>query len=544
MSSIQTIDGKQTKGLFCAATLWLEKGVQEVNALNVFPVPDGDTGTNMFLTMRSSIEEANAVDDSRASNVVQAVAKGALMGARGNSGVILCEIWRGMAEGIKDNDVMDGAGLANAFKISVEKAYKGLGNPVEGTILTVVKETASAALDKVKSGTNDILSVLEVMVAAAKRAVADTPKQLSVLRDAGVVDAGGQGLSIILEGALYYLKGDMACLQSQKPVMTVSSIPLVGGTAGTSKEEVESPYGYCTSFTIKGENLDPDKVRRKLSGMGESLVVIGESSIIKVHIHVLNPGKVLQFCARVGILDEIIIRNMDEQVRDYRKKMRQRAPEKNVAVLAVVPGDGMADVFRSEGADTLPGGQTMNPSTRELLDAVQEIRSKNIIILPNNKNIIPVSNRIEHLTDKTIKVVPSRTIPQGLEAVLAYNSEEGTDENLENMTKSLANARTIQITRAVRPAKIGAFKINHKQTMALLDEELVAVGKTLAEVFNEAMSKVDLGIASRVTMFYGNFTREDEAERLGRELRKKYANLTVDVLRGGQPYYNFIISII
>ncbi len=333
MAKTSSITGRDLKEMIAAATTWLEKSAADIDALNVFPVPDGDTGTNMLLTMRSTVEEAYRAPNNSAAGVAQAMAKGALVGARGNSGVILSQIWSGLAQGLDDKESVNGAELADALGKASEVAYKGLSNPVEGTILTVVREAAVAAKEHVAKGGDDVISVVEAATEAAKESVAKTPTLLPVLMEAGVVDAGGQGLYTILEGSLHYLKGEVEQLKLRRPWMIASSVPLTAKVPQmTAADEV--PYGYCTNFVIQGEGLEPDKLRKRLEKRGQSVIVVGDESAVRVHIHTLDPGDIMSFVIPLGTLHEINIRNMDEQYRDFLEMQKERMPAVDTAIVA------------------------------------------------------------------------------------------------------------------------------------------------------------------------------------------------------------------
>ena len=543
MKQIESIGGQDLKDMFTAATNWLEKSAQDIDALNVFPVPDGDCGTNMLLTMRSSMEEASRAPDQNISQVAQAMAKGALMGARGNSGVILSQIWRGLAQSLNEKEAIDGHELAQALLQASEMAYKGLSNPVEGTILTVMREAASAAQKQVARGNGNVISVLEATVDAANESVANTPNLLPVLREAGVVDAGGQGLFTLLEGALLYLRGDVELMQFRKSRVIASSIPVTAHPIQMAAEE-ELPFGYCTEFLLKGENLDPDKLRKKLQSKGQSLIVVGDDATVRVHIHTLDPGNAIHYITSLGTLHKVSIRNMDEQHEDFLTMQKGRMPAVDMAIVAVVAGDGLADVFTSLGASAIvPGGQTMNPSTKDILQAVEAVPSDKIIILPNNKNIVPTAQQVESLTDKSIKVVPTESVPQGAAALLAFDYEADFETNAKLMTEAKSGVKTIEITRATRSTKLNGLAIKKKQAIGLLDGNLLAVNNEPDDVLSELLARIDLDKAEVITIYYGADTDEAEAERVSTGIREQHPNLQVEVVSGGQPHYNYIVSI-
>ena len=544
MKQVEPVSGQDLREMFAAATSWLEKSAPDVDALNVFPVPDGDTGTNMLLTMRSTMEEAYRAPDQSVSAVAQAMAKGALMGARGNSGVILSQIYRGLAQGLAEKESFTGKDLADGLLQASIMAYKGLSNPVEGTILTVIKDASSAAEVQAAGESNDLVSVMAATVDAAKESVANTPKLLPVLRESGVVDAGGQGLYIILEGALLFLKGEAEQIQFRKPWIITSSETLGVRTPQMVAADEEIYYGYCTEFVLKGEGLNPDKLRTKLEKKGESLIVVGDESTIRVHIHTLDPGSIVHYATSLGTVHQASMRNMDEQHRDYLEMQKERAPEVEVAIVAVVAGDGLSEVFTSLGVTSIvPGGQTMNPSTKDLLQAVESAVSNKVIILPNNKNIVPAANQAKPLTEKTVEVVPTMTIPQGVAAILAFDYEADFETNAQLMEKARPSVKSIEITRAVRSTKLGGLDIKKKQAIGFLDGDLVAVGDNSNDVLDEVLAKLDLGEAEVVTLYYGADTKSEEAEQARVAIRERHPQLQVEVINGGQPHYNYIVSV-
>ncbi len=542
MKKINSIGGQELREMFAAATGWLEKSSADIDALNVFPVPDGDTGTNMLLTMRSTIEEAYRAPDHSASAVAHAMAKGALMGARGNSGVILSQILRGLAQKLTEKESFSAADLIDALKESAAMAYKGISCPVEGTMLTVIKDVAAAAQAEAAGNGKDMVAVMETAVNAAAESVANTPNLLNVLREAGVVDAGGQGLHTILDGALRYLRGEMEQMRFRKPQIIVTDMHATKLPQMIAADEI--PYGYCTEFLLKGEKLEPDKIRKKLEKKGESLIVVGDDSAARIHIHTLEPGDVISYASSLGTMHQVSIRNMDEQHQDYLEMQKDRGPTVDTAIVAVVAGDGLADVFTSLGVTAIvPGGQTMNPSTKDLLQVVEGAASDKAIILPNNKNIVATANQVQALTEKRIEVVPSKTIPQGVAALLAFDYEANLESNIQIMTRAMSAVKTVEICRAVRSAKLGDLNIKRKQPIGFLDGDLVAVGESGLEVLNKMLSKLNLSKIEIITIYYGADTKSAEAEQVASDIREQYPQLQLEVVRGGQPHYNYIISI-
>ncbi len=534
-----TIDGHDLMAMFTAGANWLEKIVPDINALNVYPVPDGDCGTNMLLTIRASLAEADKHDDGCAADIAQAMAKGALMGARGNSGVILSQMWRGLAEELKDREIIDAKNLAQALQVAADTAYFALSNPVEGTILTVMRDAASAARQEATRTDASSISVLATAVNAARASVMNTPNLLAVLKDAGVVDAGGHGLYTFLEGALLYLEdnGD-----NRSPELLSLRMPLVTGITAASPQA--GSYGFCTQFMVKGAGLNVADMRKALQSFGESLIVVGDPSTVRVHIHTHDPRAVTALASSFGTLSDIDVRNMDEQHQDFLLLNRGRMSSIPTAVIAVVNGDGLVDVFADLGvAAVVPGGQTMNPSTTEIVRTVEQVPSNNIILLPNNKNIIPAARLARQLTTKNFKVIPTETIPQGISALIAFAPGVDFETNAEEMAKAIAAVRTIEISRATRTCKIENLDIIEGQAIGLLDGELLAAGDSPDDVIFQLLTRIDLGTAQIVTLYFGKDTSENEAKQIGTRICERYPELDVGVMKGGQPNYDYIISV-
>jgi DAK2 domain fusion protein YloV len=542
LNKVESYGGQELRDMFAAATLWLEKSASAIDALNVFPVPDGDTGTNMLLTMRSTVEEAQRVSDASASAVMQAMAHGALMGARGNSGVILSQIMRGLAKGLDGKTHLDGEDLALSLQEACSLAYKAISRPVEGTILTVLREAAEAARGK-SNNNGDLISVMEATVSAARESVAKTPKLLPVLREADVVDAGGQGLYIILEGALRFLKGESDQMQQQTPQIIGSKVPLPI-TASAQQDEVKFAYGYCLEFLLKGDKLNREHIQRKLEKKGESVVMAGDENTMRVHLHTFDPGDVLRYATSQGVLHGVKIQNMDDQHRDYLARRKSLIPALPIAIVAVASGEGLVKVFRSLGvAAIVPGGQTMNPSTRQLLRAIELVSSDKVILLPNNDNIIPTAEQAKSLTIKKVKVVPTDTIPQGIAALLAFSSEADLEANVAAMEKARHEVVTLGLTKAVRSAKVSGRKVKKGQLMCFLNGQLASAADSVAEALRQAFAGVDLSSAEMLTIYYGAEASQEEAEQLAQDIRQKYPQIEVEVVEGGQMHYHYIISI-
>jgi hypothetical protein len=535
-------NGQILKEMFTSGTAWLEKSAPDINAINVFPVPDGDTGTNMVLTMKFALEEAKLNSDSQASSVAKSLARGSLMGARGNSGVILAQFFRGLAKGLEGKAHFDGADFARALAAASQTAYKGIANPVEGTILTVLKDASKAAQEAVK-GDGRLVSVLEAAVKSAEESVARTPGLLPALKEAGVVDAGGQGLYVLLDGALQFLKGESHKIQYRKPRLVAAEAELIPRVA-QMPTQVEMPYGYCTNLVLEGKNLNLGRIEKDLKRKGQSLIITGDDSLVRVHIHSFDPGEILRYATRLGKLHDITINNMDDQYAEFIKMQRERMPQVDIAIVTVASGDGFFKLLNSLGNIIIvPGGQTMNPSVRELLHAVESAPSDNIILLPNNKNIVSTASQLRSLSSKKVKVVPTRNIPQGIAALLAFNYDMNVDQNAKSMEEAIGKVNAIEVTRAVRKARLNGLEIEKGQFIAILnDEDLIARADKISDVVLEALGKTGAGKSNIVTVYYGAEIQEAEAQKMAREIRDRYHS-EVEVVYGGQPHYDYVISL-
>jgi hypothetical protein len=533
-------DGQDLRRLVQAGLTWLQQHQEAINVLNVFPVPDGDTGTNMVLTMRSAWEEVDNAPEREVGQVAQKVAHGALMGARGNSGVILSQIWRGLARKLDGKGVMDGADLAAAMEEGAQTAYRGVIRPVEGTILTVAREAAEeAALASEES--NDFGHVLERMVHRARDAVARTPELLAVLAQAGVVDAGGQGLYVMLEGMLRCLRGEEVTLELE--LAEPAGLPVPASTP------VEEGYGYDVQFTIRGDGLDAAAILQDIDAMGDSALVVGDQNTVRVHVHVPDPGMAISYGTRLGSLQDVTVEDMQAQYEDFvvgqgsPPAVSDRPGAEEIAPVAVVAGEGLARVFQSLGAAAIvEGGQTMNPSTQEILQAVESVPSSRVIILPNNKNIVMTAEQARDLSDKQVVVVPTRTIPQGVSAILALNYQADLETNAEAMTQAAQEVQTGEVTTATRDASIGQVSVRKEQIIGLHDGELVVAGETPGEVVQELLDCMNLLDVEIVTLYYGAESSPAEAEALLERLGKAHPGLEFELIEGGQPHYFYLIS--
>lgn len=530
-------DGHDLRRMLATATAWLEKHAVAINALNVFPVPDGDTGTNMLLTMRATLEEIGNASQNSLGAVAQAAAYGALMGARGNSGVILSQLLRGIANSLDKKQSFGPLEFALAMDEASTMAYKGIIRPVEGTMLTVSKDAAKAAMAAAQEG-GDLITVLEKTVEAAKESVARTPTLLDVLREAGVVDAGGQGLFIILDAILRCLKGES--IEMEEPTEMVPAEP---------PEKAEREWGYCTEFVLQGKELNLAEVREKIASFGDSALAVGDERVIKVHVHTFDPGQVLSYASSLGVLTNIKIDNMQEQHREFLilgEEAAKAAAEgvEGIATVAVVWGNGLIRVFESLGAKcVVSGGQTMNPSTQELLQAIEGLPVKEVIILPNNENIFLAAEQAQKLSSKKVVVGTTTTIPQGIGALLAFDKEADLETNAQNMEKAIAGIQTLEVTTAVRPAKINGIKIKKGQIIALLNGHLAASGEKIEEVVRQTLEEVGADRYEIITLYYGEDTPLQAADNLADEIRRWYSEQEVECIDGGQPYYHYIISV-
>ena len=535
-------DGKTLKNMFVAGTKLLEENVQNINAINVFPVPDGDTGTNMLLTMYSAIEETKQSKDADVSSMAQSLAHGALMGARGNSGVILSQFWRGIANSLDSKESFTGTDLANALGEASKAAYEGVIHPVEGTMLTVLKDAATAART-VPDDDNNLVPVMETIVEAAHDSVLRTPELLPMLREAGVVDAGGQGLYILLSGALDHLLGKRHKSKENKAELAMPVNP--AGSRIASANEVELPWGYCINFLLEGERLNLDRIKRGLNRIGQSLVVVGDSNTARIHIHSFNPGKILSYATHLGTLHQVDLNNMDDQYAEFMKLQREHLPQVAIATIAIASGDGFFKIFDSLGTTMIvPGGQTMNPSVRQILRAVEEVPSDNVILLPNNKNIILTASQVDSLTRKKVKVIPSTNIPQGIAALLSFNIEIDLEKNVLAMEQSLSAPQTIEITKAARKTQINGNNIKKGQFIAVVnDHEIITDNSNrLLDVIFEALVTANVEDSEIITIYYGAESTTTEAEDIAQNIRNSY-NAEVEVVNGGQPHYNYVISL-
>lgn len=549
---LTTLDGVLLKRLFESGTAWLEHNVEYVNRLNVFPVPDGDTGTNMLLTMRSAMREVADSPSHSASEVAAMVAQGALMGARGNSGVILSQLLRGFSRAIEGKSELTTHDIAHAFQHASDMAYKAVMKPVEGTILTVARVAAERAVEAADE-TDDICELQEFVVKAAKKALKRTPDLLPVLKEAGVVDSGGQGLVAILDGMLRYLNGDAPAQTNGKAEEEIQEV------MDAPPEPFENgQYGYDIQFLIRGDELDVDDIREYINSIGDCGLVVGDPELVKVHVHCLNPGPALDYGAQHGMLDDVVVENMDLQYQEFVGGNQHTTTESSttsapvttdavvgIGTVVVAPSDGLKRIFESLGASKIiAGGQTMNPSTQDILAAIDEIEAERVIVLPNNKNIIMAAQQAQGMSAKEVHIVPTRSIPQGIAAMMSINYSADIDTNLDNMNDATRHVVTAEITEAVRTTRVDGVNVTEGDFIGLLDGKLVAAGDDVRTVTRNVLNQVeDLSAYEIVTFFYGADVSEDEASAVVAELEDDFDTLEFDILEGGQPHYRYIFSI-
>jgi DAK2 domain fusion protein YloV len=540
------IDGQSLKRVVEAGLTWLRTNQQMVNALNVFPVPDGDTGTNMLLTLTSAYNEIKDSGEAHLGKMAGMVAKGALMGARGNSGVILSQLWRGFARGVQDHATLDAETLVKAFAEMRDTAYKGVVRPVEGTILTVAKGIAlgtEASLGSAK----DAFDILEMAVKSADESVKQTPELLPVLKQAGVVDSGGKGLFIILEGMLRHIYGEPL----DTPLASVQSLSAMNFENAMQGVEEGQDYEVVVDF-FPDSGFELQSFYGKLETMGTSIQVGEGEGMYRMHIHVPLEKRYepIDYIMGIGTITKVAMENLLAQMDDIQKSASQQ-PIKftavepgQIAVVVVSPGAGLSRIFASLGvAAVVAGGQTMNPSTQDILAAFENLPTDKVIILPNNKNIVMAANQAKEVTVKKVAVVPSRTVPQGLAAMLALQPDGELDSVAERMTKALGMVKTGEITVAIRNVEIDGVNVKEGEVISLLDGKLVASSASVEAGCMALLEKASAEEHELVTLFYGQDMPHAEANRIADVIRQKYSNLEIEVQEGGQPHYHFLISV-
>jgi DAK2 domain fusion protein YloV len=530
-------DGQGLKRLFNASLLWMEQHTAVINSLNVFPVPDGDTGTNMYLTLQAACQEITNSPEREAGAIAQRASRGALMGARGNSGVILSQILRGFAQELNGKEVFNAIEFAKALKQGSTVAYQAVIKPVEGTILTVVRESSAAAAE-VSEQLVDLRQLFEYVLHAARDSVARTPSLLPVLREAGVVDAGGQGLFVILEGMTRCLQGE----ELRSDVALTEVVDLQAALADVG-------YGYDVQYILQGTDMDVAQIRAAISGMGDCPLVVGDSSTIKVHVHTPSPGDPLNYGALMGSLSRVIVENLQEQYQDFILGQAgpvlpvQQEQELSIATVVVSPGPGLDKVFESLGANVIvSGGQTMNPSIEQLLQAVRDAPAQDVVILPNNSNIILAAQQAQALADKRVRVIPTKTVPQGVSALLAYNYSADLDSNARAMERGMEDVQTAEITTAVRDVSLNGLEVQEGQIIGLIDGKLKVTGPDVEVVAEGVLQYMGMDEMEILTFYYGETVSESEAQSLIEKVESLYPDVEVELIEGGQPHYHYIIS--
>ena len=542
----QKINGHDFYNMVVNASNRLLEESDFVNALNVFPVPDGDTGTNMSMTFKAAVKEIENLNSESIGETSKKLAKGALMGARGNSGVILSQILRGISKGLEGKTEVDGRDLAVAFEEGSKAAYKAVMRPTEGTILSVIRAAAESVTNVEES---NVIAVMETVVTNAKIMLDKTPDLLPALKKAKVVDSGGMGLYIILQGMLDALKND---IKSEIKDVTVKS---AGATGAASTEDIDIKFGYCTEFIIVGDASKAKEFQDKIEDLGDSMIVVGYEDVIKVHIHTNDPGKVLSNAVQYGELSKIKIDNMREEHREVLALKNEEAASdiqeevapaesKKYAFISVAMGDGITRVLKDLGVDyVIEGGQTMNPSTQDMMECISKLNAEHIFILPNNKNIIMAAEQAAEISDKDIRVIPTKSIPQGITAITMFNYEADVDANEETLKEALEMVKTGSVTYAVRDTEMDGIEIKEGNMLGLVESKIKAVGEDYFEVAKEILESMIDEDSELITIFYGKDVDESKMEEFIAELEDKYDDFDLQCYKGDQPLYYFIMSV-
>lgn len=554
---IQKIDGKMLQKMFLAGAKNIEAKKEYINELNVFPVPDGDTGTNMTLTIMAAAKEVSAVTEPDIPMLAKAISGGSLRGARGNSGVILSQLFRGFTKEIKEYDTINVEVMSRSFERAVETAYKAVMKPKEGTILTVAKGGAQKAAEMAEK-TDDLVYFCDEVLKYMEEVLSKTPDMLPVLKEAGVVDSGGQGLLTVLQGAYDALLG-------KEVVFETASAPSKTGAAAGSKEvsTADIKFGYCTEFIIMLEKEYTEETELKfkayLESIGDSIVVVSDDGVVKVHVHTNDPGLAIQRALTYGSLTNMKIDNMREEhnekvIREAEKEAAKQAeakqakseePRKETGFISVSIGEGINEIFKGLGVDyIIEGGQTMNPSTDDMLTAIEAVNADNIFIFPNNKNIILAAEQAMHLTkDKNIIVIPSKTVPQGIAAIINFIAEKPIEENKKRMLDAMDGIKSGQVTYAVRDTSIDGKTIKENDFMGIGDAGILAVGQALRDTTLELIDCLVEEDSELISLYYGSDVDEAQAEELAEQIEEKYPEIEVEVSQGGQPIYYYVLSV-
>ena len=545
---IQNIDGKQVRDMFVSGANNLKNHKDLVDKLNVFPVPDGDTGTNMSLTISCAKKELNKVEQDDIGQLGKALSKGSLMGARGNSGVILSQIIRGIAKSIEGKEILNSMDIAEALKNGSDTAYKAVIKPVEGTILTVVRESSDYAL-KAAALEEDVIEFMKLLVKEANNSLDRTPELLHALKEAGVVDSGGKGLVLVYEGMLKSLEGQF--VESQEIQTTETTSVQVENRLST--EDIK--FQYCTEFILETDKISDLKMRDIMIKYGDSLVVVGDDGIIKVHVHTNTPGTVLQEALAYGQLLTIKIENMKLQhenkvIKDAQedKEVSEQAAvseePKEFGFIATSMGQGLAKIFKDFGVDhIIEGGQTMNPSTEDFMNAIEKMNAHNIIILPNNSNIIMAANQAKDLSDKNIIVIPTKNVSQAFAALVNFDADLTIEENEANMVEALSTVKSGQVTYAVRNTVINDVEVKEGNIIGLGEGKLLSAGDNIDEITTNLIESLVDEDSAIITLFYGEDIKEEQAEALRESLEEKFEDIDIELYYGGQPIYYYLVSV-
>ncbi len=540
--SLDIITGSDLARSVKAGCIRLEHNRDKVDLLNVFPVPDGDTGTNMYLTLVAAAKEGEKNNSQSLGKVAKAISLGSLMGARGNSGVIMSQIFRGMAKVLESKTEANAVDITRALRAGSETAYKAVMKPVEGTILTVIREIAATSEREAYSG-RDILGALLAGVEEGLRVLERTPSMLPILKEAGVVDAGGRGLLYFLEGFIDGLAHDKdITLDEYKDKLAMPHL---------NKDEearVELDFQYCTELLIKGQSLDEFDVRDHLAPLGDSMLVVGDESLLKVHIHSNHPGKVLETCLQFGSISDVKINNMLEEVHEQRNKwdeeISKSKPRRKIGVVAVAAGEGIIKMLLSLGVDeVVEGGQTMNPSTEELLKACDQVDAAQIIILPNNSNVIMTAEQAKHLSSKNLAIVPTKSVMQAINALIAYSDDDNLDKVTEAMKKEIHDISYGEVTYAVRDSKFNGMEIREGDYIGLINDKISVQGDSAEDVVLDLLDAMEAHKHELLTVFYGSDTDEKDALRLKGKIIGRYPDSEIELHYGGQPHYNYLLSV-
>ena len=555
-SLFTTLQGTDLRQAMLGAVAYMELYRDAANALNVFPVPDGDTGTNMLLTLRAGVEQMNKdIEADAAGDVAESIATGAFWGARGNSGVILSQLLRGFADGVAGASEIDSSHAVAAFRSATDSAYHAVSQPREGTMLSVIRGASDAAVQANDAGEIDVIALWRVAYDGAIEALARTPDQLPVLKEAGVVDSGGLGVVAIIGGALQHLLGETGPavdlrLRSVGGVINPQQTASVAIDSDFLDAHEAEEFGYCTQFVIHGQDLNVDDLRDGFAQITDSTVVVGGGQAARIHVHTADPGSALSYGIRFGELDELKIDNMSLQNRDWTAGHRERARpaeiRPGISVIAVASGKGLADLFLDAGcAAIIPGGQTLNPSASEIIDAAMSAGTTDVVVLPNNHNVILTANQAAEADtgEVTLHVLGTRTMPQGTGALLGFNPEVSIEDNLDNMESARAGMETLEVTQAVRDSVVDGQEVREGEYMAILDGKLAALADDPDAAVRSGLQRSAADENSMITVYWGEGASAESAAALQEELEEAYDGAEVDVYEGGQPHYPYLVSV-